>query len=67
MELGSEVRAYPVQILLWHELVNDQLSVLSAPPRWCSGGRLRVAPGCDLLKRTGSIGAGRGTDCDIPV
>src|SRR5918996_759321 len=25
VELGDEVRAYPVQILVWHEIVNDQL------------------------------------------
>ena len=26
VEIGGEVRAYPLQILLWHELVNDRVA-----------------------------------------
>ncbi|MGH8956929.1 MAG: DUF3179 domain-containing (seleno)protein, partial [Microbacterium sp.] len=25
VELGGEVRAYPIQILIWHEIVNDEI------------------------------------------
>lgn len=26
LELGGEVRAYPIQILVWHEIVNDEIA-----------------------------------------
>ena len=48
-ELNGEVRAYPIQIMIWHEIANDALEASrssspidpSATPPSCTGGRLK--------------------------
>ncbi len=35
LEYGSEVRAYPIQILIWHEVVNDSLGDLPVVVTFC--------------------------------
>ena len=35
IELGGEARAYPLQILLWHELVNDQIGDVPVLVSYC--------------------------------
>ena len=35
IEYGDEVRAYPLQILIWHELVNDQIGDLPVLISFC--------------------------------
>ena len=31
VEQGAAARAYPLQILVWHEIVNDRLAVVRSP------------------------------------
>ena len=35
LELGSEARAYPLQILIWHEIVNDTVAGLPVAVTFC--------------------------------
>ncbi|MGH2963189.1 MAG: DUF3179 domain-containing protein [Solirubrobacterales bacterium] len=35
VELGGEVRAYPIQILIWHEIVNDEIGGESVAVTYC--------------------------------
>ena len=36
MQAGNEARAYPVQILIWHEIVNDTVGDLPVAIFWGS-------------------------------
>jgi hypothetical protein len=45
LELGGEARAYPIQILIWHEIVNDTVNGLPVAVTFCPhGARLRPPP-----------------------
>ncbi len=35
LELGGEARAYPLQILIWHEIVNDVVGGVPVVVTWC--------------------------------
>jgi hypothetical protein len=35
VELGDEARAYPIQILIWHEIVNDELGGVPVAVTFC--------------------------------
>lgn len=35
VEVGGEARAYPIQILMWHEIVNDELNGLPLAVTFC--------------------------------
>jgi hypothetical protein len=35
VEVGQEARAYPLQILIWHEIVNDTVSELPLAVTFC--------------------------------
>ena len=35
VELGGEARAYPIQILMWHEIVNDSLGDVPVSVTFC--------------------------------
>jgi hypothetical protein len=35
VEVGDQARAYPIQILTWHEIVNDQLGGLPLSVTFC--------------------------------
>ena len=33
--LGGEARAYPLQVLMWHEIVNDEIAGVPVAVTWC--------------------------------
>lgn len=35
LSIGGEARAYPLRILIWHEIVNDQVSDVPVLVTWC--------------------------------
>ncbi len=43
IELADEARAYPIQILNWHEIVNDKIADKSVAVTWCPLTRSAVA------------------------
>ena len=51
LSIGEDARAYPLRVLIWHEIANDAVggtpvaspTARCATPRWCSSGRLMAA------------------------
>lgn len=56
MELGGEARAYPVQIMIWHEIVNDTIAGVPVSVTYCPLCNTAVAVDRTVADRTLSFG-----------
>jgi hypothetical protein len=56
LELGREVKAYPIQILIWHEIVNDELAGRPVAVTYCPLCNSTVAFGREVAGRVLDFG-----------
>ena len=56
VRIGSEARAFPLRILIWHEIVNDTVGGTPIAVTWCPLCNSSVAFDCRVGGRTLSFG-----------